>query len=483
MDEFYLGYRWDPETGDVAGRETFDLSSHALMVAPTGASKGVSIEIPNLLLGFRSSSVVSLDPSGQNGAICAEARRAMGHIVLPINPKRLHVDRYPDLASVGFNPMDALDVSNPSRFFMRAVAIAEGMVPGEGGTDKFFDSSARGLATWLIMYVKLRDGDAAHLGTVRDLATERTVAAPDGNPISGLGATAQHAVAMGHPRLASLASRYLRESRSNSDVIATFDAATRWLLDDDIRTDLAARNGVDFAALKDDPPKTVFAILPAGTELSFFGAWLRIVINCALDSLYARGGEGLPVIFMLSEAAQIGRLEPVLAAMGQGRKYGIRLAPIVWQDINQMRAVYGPNGAGTLSANSGCIFAFNPGNDGETGEFLSRLSGDRLVPGLSVTDDPRQGARGSISPQRERLWPPEKIRSLPERHGLVWKAGRTQPQPVYCPPYWDIEACRRIARIDPYHGELPPRQSARHPRTSSMALAIAALIIGLMLFL
>ena len=52
---------------------------------------------------------------------------------------------------------------------------------------------------------------------------------------------------------------------------------------------------------------------------------------------------------------------------------------------------------------------------------------------------------------RERVWPPGKIRQLPDFHALVWKAGVSQPQPVYCPPYWDIAACRRVARPDPYH--------------------------------
>jgi type IV secretory pathway TraG/TraD family ATPase VirD4 len=334
------------------------------------------------------------------------------------------------------------------------------------------------------MYVKLRDGDA-HLGTVRDLATEAEAVDEDDVPIAGLRATAAHAIEMGHPRLSSLAARYLRQSRSNSDVVATFDAATRWLLDDDIRTDLSARNGIDFAALKDDPPKTVFAIRPAGTELSFFAPWLRIVTNCAFDSLYGRGGEGLPVIFMVSEAAQLGRLEGLLACIGQGRKYGIRLAPIVWQDISQAREVYGQNGASTLTANSGCLFAFNPGNDAETAEFLSRLGGDHLVPGLSAVDDPVRGVdHGSISPQRERLWPPEKIRSLPERHGLVWKAGQAQPQPVYCPPYWDIEACRRVARPDPYHSTLPTRQTAAGANNRvALVLGIPIALIALVVLL
>jgi type IV secretory pathway TraG/TraD family ATPase VirD4 len=99
------------------------------------------------------------------------------------------------------------------------------------------------------MYVRVRDGANAHLGTVRDLLTEAEETDANG-PIKGLRATAARAVATGHPRIASLAARFIKESRSNTDIVSTADTHTRWLLDDRIRADLA-KNGIDFATLKD----------------------------------------------------------------------------------------------------------------------------------------------------------------------------------------------------------------------------------------
>jgi type IV secretory pathway TraG/TraD family ATPase VirD4 len=84
----------------------------------------------------------------------------------------LHVEQYPDLQSVGCNPLLALDPTKPAEFFMRAAAIAEATVPVEGENNRFFGESARDLWTWLVMYVRLRDGDNANLGTCRDLLTE-----------------------------------------------------------------------------------------------------------------------------------------------------------------------------------------------------------------------------------------------------------------------------------------------------------------------
>jgi type IV secretory pathway TraG/TraD family ATPase VirD4 len=79
MDSIALGVKWNPETGDTGAPESYDLRSHITMIAPTGVGKGVTVEIPNGLLGLRHMSWLSIDPSGQNAAVCAQARRRMGH--------------------------------------------------------------------------------------------------------------------------------------------------------------------------------------------------------------------------------------------------------------------------------------------------------------------------------------------------------------------------------------------------------------------
>jgi type IV secretory pathway TraG/TraD family ATPase VirD4 len=460
MDEIYLGYAWNPETG---GKVTFDLSSHMAACSPTGSSKGVSLEIPNLALGLRNSSVVNPDPSGQNAAVCAAARAAMGHRLAPINPMGLHVKQYADLQSVGFNPLLTLDPDKPAQFFIRAVAIAEATVPKEeGANSKFFYEGARDLGACLIMFNRLRDGDDANLATCRDMLTEAEFTDADGKVTSGIRFWASEAVADGSGpdasaaarRVASMAGRFMLESRANRDIIATLITAWRWLEDERIRADLSVKNGFNPATLRDHQTY-VPVILPAGTEQEFFSGWLRMVISCTMDVLYERGSDGkpgVPTIFMLSEAAQYGHMTPFLAALGQGRKYGIRLAPMVYQNYGQIRdGGHGDNGADTIIGNSGCIFGFSPGNSAMSADFLSKLSGQHLVIGQSASDDLQQGVRPSYSLQREWVWSPERIRSLPERHALVWKAGQSEPIPVYCPPYWDIKACRRVCRPDPYH--------------------------------
>src|SRR5690349_5728305 len=120
MDQLRLGYAWDPETGRTGNAVYFDLSSHLTLFGPTRCGKGATLEIPNLLLGLHGMSVVSIDPTGQNAAVCAQARRKAGSKVLPGNPLGLHVKRYPDLKSVGCNPLVGGVDPNSPRFFEEA---------------------------------------------------------------------------------------------------------------------------------------------------------------------------------------------------------------------------------------------------------------------------------------------------------------------------------------------------------------------------
>jgi type IV secretory pathway TraG/TraD family ATPase VirD4 len=209
MDKIRLGVAWQPLTGRTGRRVHYNLRSHFTTIGPSAAGKGVSLELPNLLDGLRRSAVVSIDPSGENAAVCAEARRRFGHKVLPLNPFNLHVATYPDLQDIGFNPLVALDPASP-HFFGDAASLADAMIAVEGDSQRHFPESARGLLTWLIMFTRLRYGRSAHLGMVRDLLT--------GN----LPAAATAAVATGHPRIVSLAYKYTDDlSRELQSVVST----------------------------------------------------------------------------------------------------------------------------------------------------------------------------------------------------------------------------------------------------------------------
>jgi len=308
-----------------------------------------------------------------------------------------------------------------------------------------------------------------------------------GNLTGDLPAIAAKMVATGDFILASLAGRFTQDNRTIQSIVTTAAASTRWLLSEPMRRSLSVANGFDWARLRGPKPVTVFIVLPAD-KLETFAGWLRIVIVSALNTLYRLGASELRTVFMLSEFAALGKLKPVISALGQGRKYGIRLAPMVLQDVGQLRSVYGTHNATTVLGNSGCLFAFAPAPcDNETARFLSESAGEHGVIGLGASDDPHGGGvRINVSERNEKLWPPEKIRSIPEFHGLMWKSGGGQPQPVWCPPYWEIPELKGRYDPDPYH---PGSTNSGRPRILrhvlrtmvGVALAAAAVIAGLVM--
>jgi type IV secretion system protein VirD4 len=362
------------------------------------------------------------------------------------------------IASTGFNPLVRIDPHSPYLYDI-AQGIADVLiVTGRNESQPHFAESARSLLTWLIMWEVIsaaRHGRVPSLAHVRDMLTEPVQVATDADgteyEIAGLRATAGRAVATGDVRLAGLAGRFVGKSRELDGIVSTADTQTRWLMSTSMREDISVADGADFSRLRREPI-TCYVGLPAHA-LEGFAPWLRLVVTSALNAIYEQGGtDGHRVIFMLSEYAQLGELKPITAALGQGAGYGIQLAPIVLQDINQLRAIHGKDQAETFLGMSGATFAFAP-NDGETAEWMSRRSGDRRYAGMNASDDANgeDGARLGFSEKRERLIPPDAMYSIPPLHGLAWFAGRSAPVTIYAPPYWEIPELRGRYSPNPYH--------------------------------
>lgn len=452
-DELVLGDEWDPATGRDGKPVTFDLSSHFTVMGPTRCGKDATLGIPNTLRRLHGKSLIDLDTTGQAAAVCGPARVAAGSKFLPLNPMRLHVERYPDLVSVGCNVLvEGIDPDSP-RFYEESVAISDAFDWADKG-DQFWPNAGRDYATSLIMHVRRRDGDDANFSTVLQLMMEGEEIDAAGRPTKGPRYMAAEMIATGHFQIAALAGRFLSNAspRTIESIRQTAQTAARSLLSDPIRADLAKKSGIWNTITE----RSVYVpiILPA-EDTEFHKVWLRLIVSCGLNVIYRKAGNvRVTTVLRLPEFFALGPLRSVQAAMGQAAKYGVRVWPVL-QDIGQLESMFGKEGAQTFIANSGCVFAFTPG-DNNTAEFLSRYAGEHAVEHMSVSDDPYGGPpRVSFDVRDERIWPAHKIRSIPRFHGLVWKFGNSVPQPVVCRPYWEDDVCRRLARPDPYHLTLP----------------------------
>jgi type IV secretion system protein VirD4 len=358
----------------------------------------------------------------------------MGHEVMPFNPYNLQTELYPDLADVGYNLLTALPRPDNPRFMLEVLALGDSSIVEANDTQNasHFANGARGLLSWLSGFVRLHDGDRANFATVRDILT------------ADLQGAANAAVASGHPRLASLANKYTGElNRELQGIVSTVEVQTRWLLDDYMRSSLA-KPGFDFARMQ-ERLVSAFLMLPAGSALDTHAVWFRLLLTSALNIFYRRGAAGrVPVLLLMSEFAQLGKVQPIRSAFGQARKYNLRCMPIL-QNWGQLIELYGQQGAWTFIGNSDCVADFNPGHDFETARFFSELCGDRNVISKSASPDPQTGIRENVSEGHDRVWSVDRIRQIPEFHGLIWRKNRPV-QPVYFEPYMDNAAKARCPR-------------------------------------
>ena len=313
---------------------------------------------------------------------------------------------------------------------------------------------------WEVLKAELYERRVPLLENVRAMLCEPRQEDEDGRLTAGLPYHAQAAIKSGHRQIADLCGRYKESSREIDSIVSTARTQTEWLLSEPMRDDLK-KNGVDWRRLA-DRRTTIFVILPSEyLEAQEGKVWLRLVTMSALRALFATEGRRNvdKIVFMLSEFAALGKLKAAEAARSQGRKFGIRLWPVL-QDIHQLNSedMYGRNGADSFAGQCRAVFAFAPG-DFPSAEWMSQRSGEQDVPMESASESTSQpGVHRSYQLHRERLWKPEDALGLPPYHGLVWFSGKAQPTAVYAEPYIDETGCirpqylRAGARRDPYHG-------------------------------
>jgi type IV secretion system protein VirD4 len=473
----HLGHFWDEKTGRFGDREVYEGSTHALVFGPSGTGKGTRFLMVNLLSDcLDDRSVIVIDPKGELAAVTAWHRHhALGHDVRILDPfGKLH-DAVKDspthrdfiaaglTKSTGFNPLRWLDPQSRN-FYDDAAAIGEALIKIEG-KDPHWSESAQGLMVGLIMWEKIRNGDAANLENVRELlTTDLWEPYTDSNGkqreriAGGLRFTAQEMVKHGGYEIASLASRFDKEeTEETSGIRSAADTQTRWILSEPIRADLKAEPGIDFRTLKTNKkPTTVYVILPA-ERMRTHSVWLRLVIVSALRALYRP--RGLRTMILIDEMAALGHLGPLEDAFGLVRGYGVQIAGFL-QDLGQLKALYSERWE-SFVANAGVVQGLTP-NDLTTAEWMSRRSGQTTARSDSLSSNTGMSPGGqstgeTISMQlvgRPKFFPHELFSFAPGT-GLVWIAGSGIGHSIKFAalPYFEIPQCKGRALWNPYSGE------------------------------
>lgn len=361
---------------------------HIVTIGPNGSGKTRRLLFPNLFY-LRNWSIVAVDPKGELFAHTAvERAKTAGHRIVLIDPFAVVKTNYPRLAecisceSIGFNPIAALDPESP-RFIDDAKSLAVSLIQTEDTRDKYWPLAAQTLIKGLVMGLRIRGGPEASLVDLRDV-----LGLPPAQLAGYISRMIEH---LGEDRPAIGASlgefaSYSAEDRELGGIRRTAKVQTDWLDSPQMQTDLGG-GAFDFTSLK-ETPTTVYLALPP-EFLATHGVWLRMMVASILRPLLRSVARPIvPVLFMLDEFAQLGRMEIIEDNYALMRGYGVKLWTI-WQDLNQAKNLYNERWESFIS-NAGIVQSFAP-QDMTTRKYLSELADERL------TWHTRSGDSGSFS--------------------------------------------------------------------------------------
>lgn len=368
---------------------------HSFICAPTGSGKGVGVVIPTLLT--YGGSVICLDVKGENFKATSRARQALGDKIYRFSP----LDE--EYRSHRFNPLDGVSKLPPERRFTEAQRIAESFIVMSGDNVQGFLVSAKQIFAASVLVVVERETPT--MAAIYDLLSEGgdfnemfTKLASETN--------VEEAKSI-YQRMAGIADRTLSAYMS-----VLFDGGLGIWRDGLVR---AATQTSDFKIddLRRDPASIYIIVAP--NDLAVLAPVIRLLFQqsvAILQSSEPQANEPYPVLFLLDEFPQLGKMTALSGAMSTIRSYGGRMM-IVAQSLSNLRSAYGPDGAQNFLANCRLQLFMAPA-DSDTPDYVSKAIGDFTRKSRSKSWTMGQIGKSNIQERDEgaRLLRPEELRGL-----------------------------------------------------------------------
>ena len=446
---------------------------HALTVAPAGAGKSVAVLIPNLLSYIGSCVVV--DPKGELFAATARHRsEVLGQAVYRLDPFGI---AGPDSESAKMNPLDFIDAEDPN-LITDVRAVADAMVIRTGQeTDPHWNDSAVTVIAAVFAFIcgceparsKRTLSLFRDIVSVRDIFEETKLVMRKIHYLGGVIARASGSLT------------WLVEKELGS-VMSSVQRHTVWMDSPAVATCLSETT-VDPRVLLSGRA-TIYLILPHDkltTLAPLMRMWLSTILRVVAKGLPSEQNQ---ILFLIDEAAHLGRMQILLDAITYMRGYGMRVW-LFFQSIDQIKAVYAENA--TVILDNMSTRQFFGINAYDTAEMISRQIGEATIlvgsrnGGWSRTASSSPGGGPgqtsssvsggwSESPAARRLIKPEEFLVMPSSVGVVFHQDM-RPMLVEMPRYYADPEFRK------------DRRSGRHGTGGERGVAFAALAASLVVFI
>lgn len=305
----------------------FEGDGHLITIAPTGSGKGVGCIVPALLR--HPGPVIVVDPKGENYAITARRRRAMGQSVHVLDP--MGITDAPPEERANLNPIDAIDPEHPMSVDEMSAMVGSLGRRLSADKDQFWIGRATQLLLGLLAHV-VSDLPTRH----RNLAELRLLvnkAISDPKALAAELSASRHPLAYNLPALLGIGA---------AETLGGIVAFAQELIDF-IRGPMVeiATSSSSFSldAVSRGDPLSIYIVVPPHM-LDSHGQLLRLWISALVSAIVRRRARpALTTLFLLDEAAQLGPLPQLRQAITLLRGYGL-LTWSFWQDVSQLKLLY-----------------------------------------------------------------------------------------------------------------------------------------------
>jgi type IV secretion system protein VirD4 len=376
-----------------------------LAVGTMSSGKGTGCVIPALL--DYPGAIVCTDPKGENLAVTGRWRATLGPVYRldAIRPEHSH----------RFNPLDLIRVGTHHEADDAAM-VADLLVISES-REEHWDSSAKQLIAAVIRHVLHTKPKQ-----LQTLAHVRQLVAAESETFSAflreMASSPTSSVAEeGRITLASL------EAEEMTSVIKNAAKALSFWSGDRIGGMLTATSDFDLLDIHRQP-LTVYICVPED-KIPVYRPFLRVMMGCALAA--AVRGKELPTpphkpLLLIDECPALGYLEALASGLGYLRAYARTL--LVFQDLGQLKRIYGEHGARSFIAASGCQVAFSVNDNDRARELAEGIGMATVLSHSESTSELGTRQQSGRSEAGRFLLDASEVRRLPQSRCLIFMSGQ-----------------------------------------------------------